>query len=144
MFLRDITEQGAGPALVKTLAFQESRLKMIAENIANAQTPGYRTKQLDVAGFQQSLREALTARKARPDRGFEVRSGSEVTTDEQGFLKVTPSEEPVENVLFHDGTDVSIEQQMADLAQTGLLSDLAGKLLQNRFEGLRKAIRGTA
>jgi flagellar basal-body rod protein FlgB len=144
MFLSDITEQGAGPALVKTLAFQESRLKMIAENIANAQTPGYRAKQLDVAGFQGSLREALKNRGSRSDRKFEVRSGDEVSTDEQGFLTVKPSEEPVENVLFHDGTNVSIERQMADLAQTGLWSDLASKFLRDRFEGLRKAIRGSA
>ncbi len=144
MFLNDITEQGAGPALVKTMAFQESRLKMIAENIANAQTPGYRTKQLDVAGFQRSLREALKERGKRTDGRFEVRVGDEVKTDEHGFLTVTPSEEPVENTLFHDGTNVSIEQQMADLAQTGLWSDLAGKFLRDRFDGLRKAIRGTA
>lgn len=143
MFLNDITEQGATPALVKTLAFQESRLKMIAENIANAQTPGYRTKQLDVAGFQTSLREALAERRNGANGQFNVGNGDEVMTDELGFLRVNPSEEPVENVLFHDGTNVSIEQQMADLAQTTLWSDLAGKLLQGRYEGLRKAIRGS-
>ena len=143
MFLSDITEQGATPALVKSLAFQESRLKMIAENIANAQTPGYRTKQLDVTGFQNSLREALAERRNGVNEPFEVRNGDEVATDGQGYLQVRPSEEPVENVLFHDGTNVSIEQQMADLAQTGLWSDLSGKFLQDRFDGLRKAIRGS-
>lgn len=143
MFLSEITEQGAGPALVKTLAFQESRLRMIAENVANAQTPGYRTKQLDVAGFQNSLREALVARGNRTGGVLEVHSGDEVQTDEQGYLTVKPSEIPAENVLFHDGTNVSIEQQMSQLAQAGLWSDLAGKLLHGRYEGLRKAIRGT-
>lgn len=143
MFLSEITEQGVRPGLVKTLAFQEARLRMIAANVANAQTPGYRTKQLDVAGFQQSLREALDARSDGSD-GIEVRHGNEVETDEQGHLRVTPSEEPVENVLFHDGTNVSIERQMSDLAQAGLWSELAGKLLHGEYEGLRKAIRGTA
>jgi flagellar basal-body rod protein FlgB len=142
MFLNDVTEQGVMPALVKTLAFQESRLKMIAENIANAQTPGYRTKQLDVAGFQNSLREALAERRNGTSSEFEVLS-DEVMSDEQGFLRVNPSEEPVENLLFHDGTNVSIEQQMADLAQTTLWSDLSSKFLQGRYEGLRKAIRGS-
>jgi len=142
MFLNEITEHGPAPALVKTLAFQESRLKMIAENIANAQTPGYRTKQLDLAGFQNSLRKALAGRRVGSNDSFEMTGSREVETDEQGFLKVTPSEEPVENVLFHDGTNVSIEQQMSDLAQTGLWSDLAGKLLQHRYEQLRKATRG--
>ena len=143
MFLNDISDERVMPALVKTLAFQESRLRMIAENIANAQTPGYRTKQLDVAGFQNSLRDALANRRSGVSGPFEVRSGDEVSTDGQGYLKVSPSEEPVENALFHDGTNVSIEQQMADLAQTSLWSDLAGKFLQDRYAGLRKAIRGT-
>lgn len=143
MFLSDITEQGAGPALVKMLAFQESRLRMIAENIANAQTPGYRTKQLDVAAFQASLREALEQRRGRPTRPFAMQDTAEVRTDGQGYLRVIPSEQPAENVLFHDGTNVSIEQQMADLAQTGLWSELATKLLQTKFDRLRTAIRGT-
>ncbi len=142
MFLNDVTDQGMGPALEKTLAFQESRLRMIAENIANAQTPGYRTKQLDVAGFQNSLREALVARGNRTDGKLEIHHSHEVSTDEAGYLTVTPSEEPAENVLFHDGTNVSIEQQMADLAQVGLWNDMAGKLLRNEYDGLRKAIRG--
>jgi flagellar basal-body rod protein FlgB len=143
MFLSEITEQGVGPALVKTLAFQESRLRMIAENIANAQTPGYQTKQLDVAGFQNSLREALAERGNRTGGVLEVRNAGEVGTDEQGYLTVKPSQQPVESALFHDGTNVSIEQQMADLAQTGLWNEMATKLLQGEFEALRKAIRGT-
>lgn len=143
MFLSEISEQGATPALVKTLAFQESRMKMIAENIANAQTPGYRAKQLDVAGFQRSLREALANRDHGAGGRFDVRSGDEVATDEQGLLRVQPSEVPAENVLFHDGTNLSIERQMADLAETSLWSDLAGRFLQGRYERLTKAIRGS-
>jgi flagellar basal-body rod protein FlgB len=142
MFLSSVTEHGVGPALEKTLAFQEERLKMIAENIANAQTPGYRTKQLDVAGFQNSLREAMSERRENGSV-FVVENEREFGSDEQGHLTVTPSESPVENALFHDGTNISMEQQMADLAQTGLWNDLAAKLLQTKFEGLRKAIRGT-
>lgn len=143
MFLADVTERGATPALVKTLAFGEARLKMIAENIANAQTPGFRAKQLDVRGFQRALDVALDARKADPARPFAVESGQEVRTTETGGLKITPSERPVDNVLFHDGTNVSIEREMADLAQTGLSHELATSLLRDRIAGLRKAIRGT-
>jgi len=143
MFLTSITEQGATPALVKSLAFGEARLKMIAENVANADTPGYRAKQLDAAAFRSSLREALEARRGDSTAPFVVKSGSEVRTDAQGILHVTPSEKPVENVLFHDGTNVSIERQMADLAEMGLMHDLATRLLQSRMEGLRRAIRGT-
>ena len=62
VFLSNVTDGGATPALVKTLVFNEARLKMIAENVANLQTPGYRAKQLDPKAFQHALREALVTR----------------------------------------------------------------------------------
>jgi flagellar basal-body rod protein FlgB len=131
------------PALVKSLAFNEARLRMIAENVANAHTPGYRAKQLDVDAFQRALSEALDVRRSDPRRSFIVQSGREVTTDVDGSLRVTPSEKPPDHVLFHDGTNVSIEREMADLAQTGVRHELATALVRDRLDGLSKAIRGT-
>lgn len=142
MFLSSVTEYGATPALVKTLSFTEARVKMLAENVANAQTPGYRAKQLDAIGFQRALRKALDARGGDPGKPLIVENGREVTTGADGRLRVSPTEQPVESILFHDGTNVSIERQMADLAETGMVHDLAIALLRDRFEGLRKAIRG--
>ena len=142
MFLSTVTDRGATPALVKTLAFTGARVKMLAENVANAQTPGYRAKPLDAKGFQLALRRALDARGGDPTKPFIVESGKEVTTGANGLLQVRPTEQPVENILFHDGTNVSIERQMADLAETGMTHELATTLLRDRYEGLRKAIRG--
>ncbi len=143
MFISSMTDVGATPALVKSLVFNQARLKMIAENVANIHTPGYRAKQLDTQAFQRALREAFESRGDDPRNPFVVNAGREVRTDDQGYLQITPSREPVENVLFHDGTNMSIDRQMADLAETGMLHDLATTLLRGRFEGLRKAIRGT-
>ncbi len=143
MFISNVTDRGATPALVKTLAFNEARLNMIAENIANSNTPGYRTKRLDAGAFQRSLGEALDARGGDPNKPFVIGRSREVRTDASGFLRVTPSEHPVENILFHDGTNMSLERQMADLAETGMAHQLAMALLDGRFEGIRKAIRGT-
>lgn len=142
MFLATLTEGGATPALEKTLSFNQARLRMIAENVANIHTPGYRAKQLDVKAFQSALREALDARGSDRSKPFVVNAGSEVETDRFGRLHVTPSIEPVENVLFHDGTNFSIERQMADLAETGMMNQLVSRLLQGRYSGLRSAISG--
>lgn len=125
------------------LTFNESRLRMLSENIANVHTPGYRAKQLDVRGFQRALREALDARGGDPRKPFVVKGGNEVRTMEDGRLRVTPSRYPVRNLLFHDNTNLSLEQQMSDLAKTGMMHELVTSLLRGRYEGLRKAIRGT-
>ena len=142
MFIANITERGATPALVKTLAFNRARFTMIAENVANLETPGYRAKQLDTKAFQAALCQALERRAGDPGKPFVVTSGREVSTDPHGFLEVTPSDKPVENILFHDGTNLSIERQMAALAETEMMHQIATTLLRGRFAGLQKAIRG--
>ncbi len=143
VFLSTVTDRGATPALLKTMSFTESRLRMIAENVANMETPGYRTKQLDTRAFQSALRAALDARGTNYGKLFVVEAGSEVATNADGTLRVTPSEEPVQNILFHDRTNMSLERQMADLAETGMTHEMAAILLRGNFSALQKAIRGT-
>lgn len=143
MFLASLTDRGATPALVKVLAFNEARLGVIAENIANISTPGYRAKQLDPRAFQGALKRALEARGGDWHKPFVVEDNRQVKTARNGFLEVTPSDRPIDNILFHDGTNISIEREMVDLAETGMAHELAATLLRNSFDGMRKAIRGT-
>lgn len=141
MFLSSVTDRGATPALVSTLAFNQVRLKTIAENVANWQTPGYRAKQVDARGFQQALRSALGERGNDVRKPFVIR-GDQIRTAADGRLQVTTSERPPDNVLFHDGTNLSIEREMAELAEAGMAQELTASLLRDKFDGLRKAIRG--
>lgn len=143
MYVSSITNRGATPALIKTLAFNEAKLKTIAENVANIHTPHYRTKHLDTQAFKQSLKKALHDKGRDPNMPLVINAGEQVQTLRDGYLQVTPSDEPVENVLFHDGTNQSVEHQMSELAKTGMMHELATALLRGNFQGLRKAIRGT-
>lgn len=143
MFLENLTNRGATPALVNTLVFNEARLRMIADNIANIHTPGYRTKQLDTKAFQKALRVALDAKGSDPRKPFVVQSRGEAETKRDGRFEVSPKLAPVENILFHDGTNQSIERQMANLVETGMMHELTTTLLSGYFNVLRKAIRGT-
>lgn len=143
MYLSNIADSGAAPGLVKTIAFTEARLKVIAENVANSETPGYRAKQLDPEAFRAALRDALETRRHQPRSLFRVDVDGQVTTTEDGFLQVTPTEAPADNVLFHDGTNMSIEREMVDLAETSMVHEFATTLLSGYFDAYRKAIRGT-
>jgi len=142
-YFADITNRGATPALIATMSFNEARLRVAAENVANVHTPGYRAKHLDARLFQRALRKALDAKGADARRNLEIASGREVRTEADGSLSIRPSTRPVDNALFHDGTNLSLEREMAELAETGMLQDLATTLLRGKFEGLRTAIRGT-
>jgi flagellar basal-body rod protein FlgB len=140
MFVSNITDGAAFPMLEKTLAFNEARMKMLATNIANIMTPGYRAQQLDAASFQAALRQASDRRESTGK--FELPSTREFGPGKDGFLRVTPSEEPVENVLFQDGTNASIERQMAQLAETAMLHQAATELLKGYYDRVGMAIRG--
>ncbi len=141
MFLQSVTSGGAFPMLEKTIAFTEARNRVIAENVANITTPGYRAKRLDIGKFQEALRSAT---QRRDDRGgdWKLESTDEFRADASGHLRTTPSREPVENLLFHDGTNASIERQMADIAENTMMHQAATELLKNYYNGMRKAIRG--
>ncbi len=143
MFISRIADGTTTPALVATMTFNEARLRTIAENVANSSTPGYRAKQLDTNAFQSALRQAFENRGKEAQKPFIVNDGQQLRTDEFGSLHVTPSMAPAENVLFHDGTNMSIEKQMSDLAETAMSNEFVSTVLSGKYAGLRKAIRGT-
>ena len=142
MFISSLTDRGATPALVGTAVFNQHRLAVIAENVANFGTPGYRAKHLDMDGFQRALGRALEDRRGDPSKPFVIEHGREARTRADGSLEVQPTTTPVDNILFHDGTNMSIEREMSELAKTGALQESVVALLRGRMDGLRKAIRG--
>lgn len=141
MFLTDVTSGGAMPMLEKSIAFAEARNKVLADNIANVTTPGYRTKQLDVKSFQAALQKASEARN-KNGGALKIDATDEVSQDAAGHLQVQPSLEPTQNLLSHDGTNARIERLMADLAENTMAHQASTELLKGYFDGVSKAIRG--
>lgn len=140
-YLSAITNGGATPALIASISFAQKRHAVIAENVANASTPGYKAKHLDFKAFQRALGSALDARGGDRRKQLKV-SSRQVRTDANGSLQFTPQSKPGHNLVFHDGTNVSIEQEMSDLASNAMFHELSVTLLDGYFDGMRKAIRG--
>jgi flagellar basal-body rod protein FlgB len=142
MYLANLTNRGAVPALINTLAFAEARHRMLAENIANWQTPEYKAKNLDVKGFQRALRRALDEKGKNASKPFVLADTPQVGTRVNGTLRVTPTRTQPGNVLFHDGTNASIDRMMTDLADNAMTHQAATQMLKGYFDAARKAIRG--
>ena len=142
MFFYGIVNRGALPAMEKMLAFTQARHRMLTENVANVDTPGYQTRHLDARAFQRALREALDTQAETPSASLEIRSSNQFRQDRFGRLSVTPTVEPAENILFHDKTNARIERQMAMLAENAMMHQVVTELLRDKFNGLLKAIRG--
>ena len=141
MYFENLLNRGVAPALMATLSYTQSRHRMIAENVANLSTPGYKARQLDPMAFQRALGEALDRRANDPRQPFVV-EGTEFRSDANGALKVKPSLRPPDNILFHDGTNLSLEREMADLAENTMMHEMTATLLKGKIDGLRKAISG--
>lgn len=142
MWIDRILESRAANAVELAARFAEQRHGVLAENVANIDTPDYQSRRLDAKAFQASLREAIdTAQKQRNNR-LQLRGNRQVWTDASGALHVRPQTEPPQNVLFHDGTNARLEQLMTDAQQNALTYNLAVNLLKGRYTTLLNAIRG--
>lgn len=123
VFARDVT----WATLAKSLQAQSFRQTLIAENIANVNTPGY--KRRDLSDFQQELAAAL---EGAGSRGEAVKRVEDVV-----------AHEVVADELFYraDQAGVDIDREMAELAKTTMLGAAYNQLLQKRISQYRMVIR---
>ena len=108
-------------ALQQTAVFAQNRHEVLAGNLANIDTPGYRSRDLDVDAFQDALATAIREPAVAPEAGSlgpanhglsRVDAGGPVTRNDpmDGPRKAS------EQVVFHDDSDVSIEHQVTRVA----------------------------
>ncbi len=140
-WLARILDSRTTQAVSLTARFAEARHAVLAENMANLDTPDFQARRLDAEDFRAALRSAL--KDAQSSRGAAlILRGRQVTSDARGGLTVKPAREPAANALFHDGTNARLEDLVADVHENSLSYDLAMNLLRRRFDGLEQVIRG--
>ncbi len=89
-----------------------ARQKLVASNIANADTPGYRTQDID---FQSEFQSAL--------------SGAPAAIQAGGL--------PIKN----DGNDVSLDREARLLSENALRFSVASNLIHGQIQILKSAIK---
>ena len=129
MFIDRLLNQGNAPLLEQTVRFAAARHSLIAENIVNVDTPGYRQKDLSVEKFQAMLRDRVDDRRDAGGRGVRF-------DDVTGEL-----ESPTRGILFHDGNNRSMEQLMSDGAKNAMMHNLVIELLRKQFGALEAALK---
>lgn len=142
MWIERLTSSRTTKALELAAQFGEQRQRVLAENLANVDTPDYQTQRLDPAAFRKSLQAALKRSTDDRSNGLDLRDNAQFATGPDGRIRVAPVREPADNVLFHDGTNVRLEQLMADISQNALSYELSMNLLRGRHQALLQAIRG--
>ncbi|MDX2030605.1 MAG: flagellar basal body rod protein FlgB [Blastocatellia bacterium] len=106
---------------------QSRRAEIVATNIANADTPGFKAMELD---FREYLRTAA-------ESAFDPQENSQAA-----MMETLPQlVEREGNAVSIDGNSVDAGQEMATLANAGGQFMFGAQMLQSRFRAIRAAIR---
>jgi flagellar basal-body rod protein FlgB len=144
--LSSLFQSSSLPVLEQVVNFTEARHGVLAGNIANLDTPGYKTRDLSPELFQQQLKEAIETKNQpiSPTLLGDVADlspnyAAERHEDKQlaAFGKVKDS---MKSILRHDGDDVSMEKQVNEMMKNQQQHNLAIGIMSAQFRLLRAAI----
>lgn len=110
------------------------RQEVLAQNIANSDTPGYRAKDIADLDFSQSLREARSSLVLAQTNGNHIPSPKEQET-----FRVSGQNRPYE--VSPSGNAVILEEQMMKMNETTADYNLATSLFK-KYQGLYQIALG--
>lgn len=125
------------PLMHKALDAYSMRLSAIAENIANVNTVGYSPKRVV---FEEFFKENISQLKNFINKNV---NGNQTIKEIDLIEPVTVNEQPSrQDELFSGQSNVNIDKEMAQLAETQIRFRFVSRLLRRYFAGLNSAITG--
>ncbi|XZE43636.1 flagellar basal body rod protein FlgB [Pirellulaceae bacterium SH467] len=133
-------------SLEKTVEFADRRHAILASNIANMDTPGYKTRDLSVDDFQESLKTLHVSKKRIAEQSPGLRLSVLETPEEDPSLALEHDQavqnvyDSMRQVVYHDGSDDSLELQVAQMSKNQSMHNIAIALMRSQFQNLKMAI----
>ena len=119
--------EGLGAAL----DLYQARHTVLAENIANSETPGYRARDIE---FADQLAAALTAPQ-------EPGQSSEEPANMKMPMRIDPSIDRSATIK-PDGNSVALDTQVGRMAENAFKIQALTQILSGRYQGLKRVIEG--
>lgn len=110
--------RGLGTAI----GFHEARHQVISENLANAETPGFRARRLE---FDQELQRVF--------------QGDDLSGVDPSSLSEIDRTAPIKA----DRNSVDLDTEMARMSENSLRTVALSRMLARKYAGLKTAIMGT-
>ena len=118
----------------KALAVRSQRAEVLANNIANADTPGYQARDLDFGDFlAQAKGEHGVAIKRTHARHIATTGDMATSVDLKYRIPMQPS---------IDGNTVDLQIEQAEYADNAIAFQSSFTFLNSKLRGLMSAIRG--
>ncbi len=120
-----------------TIGARAARAEVLSANIANADTPGYKAKDLD---FSAALQQAQSG----------IESGFSLATSNEHHISSTISSGLTSSIKYRnpdqpdtgDGNSVDVQRERSAFLENGLEYQASLEFLNSRISGLLKAIKG--
>ena len=122
----ELIQNNALRMMERSMEFLWTKQACILDNLANVETPGYKTRYVT---FEETLDRALRS----TDTGKEVR---------EALTEVRPELHEVEETGRLDGNSVDLTEQSVELARNGYQLQYAMDAIADDLSLLRTAIRG--
>jgi flagellar basal-body rod protein FlgB len=136
--LNQMFANSTAPLLEQVVNFTEARHGVLAGNIANLDTPGYKTRDLSPQLFQEQLKDALEAQRQSPGQ---TSLGETSATGSRGkYEQLAKVNDSLTGMLRHDDNNASLEQQVTQISKNQAQHNLAINLMAQQFRLLRTAI----
>ena len=120
-----------------TIGARAARAEVLTANIANADTPGYKAKDLD---FSAALQQAQSG----------IESGFSLATSNERHISSTISSGLTSSIKYRnpdqpdtgDGNSVDVQRERSAFLENGLEYQASLEFLNSRISGVLKAIKG--
>lgn len=122
------------PILEKVVNFAQARHSVLAGNLANADTPGYKVRDLNHQEFQDRLKEVVDSQRMPSSQRMSVQDPLDF---DSAMKKVDLASK---DILYHDQSDVGQEQQVLQISKNQSLHNMAVAIMQNQLNLMRVAI----
>ena len=128
------------PLLGKALDAYALRQKVIASNIANIATVGYRSRRVS---FEDELAGTLQGQQISGTQTNEHHLPIGSPEEAEPAIEVTDSNKDSAGTTNTSGVnDVDIDNEMAELAKDQIQFRMAARLIADTFKGIQNSIRG--
>ncbi|UCZ56369.1 flagellar basal body rod protein FlgB [Desulfurispirillum indicum] len=124
--------------LETSLSVRSKNQEIIASNIANAETPNYKAKELV---FEDQLRQAVLGRKEDKEMIPMARTHEShlPTGAKPAFMPYMQLQH--NQAVRNDGNDVELEKEIGRLMENSTMYQVSATIASKKIEGLKNAIR---
>ncbi len=149
--LQSLLNSTTVPLLEKVAAFGERRHEVLAGNLANIDTPGYKTRDLSLESFQEALQQAVERRRQpagdplgslnSPGSGIPSPPTQSSQIDDLFPAKLFQAvEAPPANITFNDAGNRSVEHEAMELNKNAMMQKLAVEMMAAQMAMLQAVI----